>query len=47
MYHIDMKRSGTGSGVRSIAVDGIDQADKVIHLVDDEGDHQVVVELGV
>ena len=47
MYHIEMKKSGTGSGVRSIAVDGIDQADKGIHLVDDEGDHQVVVELGV
>jgi cellobiose phosphorylase len=46
MYHIEMKKSGTGSGVRSIAVDGIDQADKGIHLVDDEGDHQVVVELG-
>jgi cellobiose phosphorylase len=47
MYHIEMKKSGTGSGVRSIAVDGIDQADKGIHLVDDEEDHQVVVELGV
>ena len=35
------------SGVKSIVVDGIDQADKTIHLADDRGDHQVVVELGV
>jgi cellobiose phosphorylase len=47
MYHIEMKKSETGSGVRSLAVDGVDQDDMSIHLVDDEEDHQVVVELGV
>ena len=47
IYHIVVQNSGTGSGVRSVVVDGIDQADKNIHLVDDRGDHQVVVELGV
>jgi cellobiose phosphorylase len=46
-YHIEVKNSGTGSGVRSIVVDRIDQDDKSIHLVDDSKDHQVVVELGV
>ena len=45
-YHIEVKNPGTGQGVRSIVVDGIDQGDKRIHLVDDEGNHQVVIELG-
>jgi cellobiose phosphorylase len=45
-YHIVVQNSGTGSGVKSIVVDGIDQADKTIQLADDRGDHQVVVELG-
>jgi cellobiose phosphorylase len=45
-YHIVVQNSGTGSGIRSIVVDGTIQADKTIHLVDDSGDHQVVVELG-
>ncbi len=45
-YHIVVQNSGTGSGVRSVVVDGIDQDDKNIHLVDDREDHQVVVELG-
>jgi cellobiose phosphorylase len=47
IYHIVVQNSGTGSGVRSVVVDGIDQADKNIHLADDRGDHQVVVQLGV
>jgi cellobiose phosphorylase len=46
-YHIEVNNPGTGSGVRSIVVDGINQDDTSIHLRDDEGDHQVVVELGV
>ena len=46
-YHIEVKNPGTGSGVRSITVDGMDQEDTSIHLQDDEGDHQVVVELGM
>jgi len=46
MYHIEVKNSGTGSGVRSVVVDGIFQDDTCIHLVDDLQDHQVVVELG-
>jgi cellobiose phosphorylase len=47
IYHIVVQNSGTESGVKSIVVDGIDQADKTIHLADDRGDHQVVVDLGV
>ncbi|MFH0966778.1 MAG: cyclic beta 1-2 glucan synthetase, partial [Methanobacteriota archaeon] len=45
VYHIILKNSGTGSGVRSVVVDGRDQADKTVHLVDDQRDHQVVIEL--
>jgi len=46
-YHIEVKNSGAGSGVRSVVVDGIDQADKSIHLEDDREDPRVVVELRV
>lgn len=46
IYHIVVLNSGTGPGVRSVMVDGIDQADKNIHLADDREEHQVVVELG-
>ena len=51
-YHIVVQNSnppksgGTGSSVRSIVVDGIDQAEKNIHLVDDLEVHQVIVDLG-
>ena len=45
-YHIVVHNSGLGSHVRSVVVDGIDQEDKNIHLVNDQGEHQVVVELG-
>lgn len=47
LYHIEVQNSATGSGVRSVVVDGIDQADRNIHLVDDREDHHVVVILGV
>ena len=47
LYHIKVQNSATGSGVRSVVVDGIDQADRNIHLVDDREDHHVVVILGV
>ena len=46
MYHIDLQNSGGGSEVISVMVDGMDQADKTVHLVDDQGGHQVIVELG-
>jgi len=51
-YHVLVQNSrplgfcGTGSRVRSVTVDGIDQADKSIHLADDRGEHQVEVDLG-
>jgi cyclic beta-1,2-glucan synthetase len=51
-YHIVVQNSRSpgsgdaGSSVRSIVVDGIDQAEKNIHLVDDLEVHEVVVTLG-
>jgi len=47
IYHIMVQNSATGSDVKSVVIDGIDQADRNIHLVDDQGDHHVVVVLGV
>ncbi|HWQ67229.1 MAG TPA: glucoamylase family protein [Methanospirillum sp.] len=46
IYHIEIQNSGTGSGVRSIEADGIDQVDKMIHLLDDLLEHRVLVTLG-
>ncbi len=52
IYHILVQNSrplgfcGTGSRVRSVVVDGINQLDKNIHLADDGKGHQVVVDLG-
>ncbi len=45
-YHISIIKRGPGSAVRSMSVDGCIQPDRTVHLVDDEGEHQVVVELG-
>jgi len=45
MYHIGVHNAGTG--IKSVVVDGIVQADNTVHLVDDEGEHRVMVELGV
>jgi cellobiose phosphorylase len=47
MYHIVVRNSGRGPDIRSVVVDGIDQAGKSIHLADDRKVHRVVVELGV
>lgn len=46
IYHITVQSSGGGTGVRSVMVNGIDQQDMAIHLVDDKGEHQVIVKLG-
>ena len=46
MYHIIVKNSGTGFGVRNISIDEMFQAERKVHLIDDQQDHTVVVELG-
>lgn len=46
MYQIVLNHAGSGSGVKSVHVDGIFQENMTVHLVDDRVDHYVVVELG-
>jgi cellobiose phosphorylase len=45
-YHIAVKNASSGSSIQRITVDGAEQADKAIHLVDDRVDHHVEVEVG-
>lgn len=45
-YHISVIKPGPGSAVLSVSVEGKIQSDKTVHLVDDGGDRQVVIELG-
>ncbi len=46
MYHISVIKTGSGSAVKSVSAEGLIQLDKTVPLVDDEGEHQIVVELG-
>jgi len=45
-YHISVIKAGPGSTVRSVSVEGNILSDNVVHLVDDGGERQVVVEIG-
>lgn len=45
-YHFNVIRSGTGKAVISMKLDGIEQADKSVHLIDDRKDHSVEVAIG-
>ena len=46
-YHIRVVKTGDGSTqVRRVLLDGAEQPDKSIHLVDDGQEHPVVVEVG-
>ncbi len=44
-YHITIKNNGNGEVTR-VTLDGIEQLDKAIHLVDDRRDHSAEVEIG-
>ena len=50
LYHIAITQTPTGkdeqSALSSVRVDGVEQADKVIHLVDDRAEHRVEVSVG-
>ena len=47
LYHIHVTVAGPATwNVRSLSVDGADQADRKIHLADDGRDHDVRVEVG-
>ena len=46
-YHVEIRRTAPAAGtVRRVAVDGADQPDRAIHLVDDGRERQCLVELG-
>ena len=44
-YHIAIRNGGTGMAVERLAVDGIDQPEKTVLLVDDRNHHHVEVQL--
>jgi cellobiose phosphorylase len=46
LYHIAVHNSGSGSGLKSIAVDGIVQKDAMFHMIDDQNEHKVIVVIG-
>jgi cellobiose phosphorylase len=45
-YHITLSIDDGGSTVRRIVVDGNEQPEKSVHLIDNRTDHHVVVEVG-
>jgi len=45
-YHITLRIEGGGSFVRRVVVDGNEQTEKSVHLIDDRMDHQAEVEIG-
>ena len=46
VYHINVACSADGNTIQSLLVDGIEQADHVVCLVDDNVSHQVEIRLG-
>ncbi len=46
MYHVTFLRKGGSAGVTRVVVDGIEQAENAISLVDDRREHKVDVEVG-
>ncbi len=45
-YHIQVERTGEGSMVSRVMVDGIEQKDGAVHLNDDRKEHNVEIKLG-
>ena len=45
-YHITVKCTGPGTTIQSLLVDGIEQAEHFVRLVDDRSNHQVEIGLG-
>jgi len=45
-YHITINCNGPSDTIQSLSVDGVEQADQVVRLVDDRAHHQVKIELG-
>jgi cyclic beta-1,2-glucan synthetase len=45
-YHITVNCNGGGNTIQSLSLDGVEQAEKVVHLFDDKLNHEVVIALG-
>ena len=45
VYHIEVRQSREGTGAASVSVDGVEQLDGTIPLVNDQRDHAVVVRI--
>ena len=45
-YHIRVERTGVGSRVARVMVDGLEQKDGAVHLNDDRKEHNVEIKLG-
>lgn len=45
VYHIQLQRSSNAGAAMSVSVDGVEQKDGSIHLVDDQREHWVKIEL--
>jgi cellobiose phosphorylase len=45
VYHISVVQPQTGNDEMSVTVDGVEQHDKVVHLVDDHREHSVEVRI--
>ncbi|MEQ1828032.1 MAG: glucoamylase family protein [Pirellula sp.] len=45
-YHITVNRRGLGNSIKTLSIDGVDQTEHVVCLVDDRSNHQVVIDLG-
>jgi cellobiose phosphorylase len=45
-YHITIRNGGSGLAVKRVVVDGGEQAEMSVSLVDDRSDHNVEVEVG-
>ena len=46
IYHITVECNSGGRTIHSLSVDGVEQSDQVVHLVNDNIDHQVEIRLG-
>ena len=46
VYHITIRNGGSGLAVKRVVVDGGEQAEMSVSLVDDRSDHNVEVEVG-
>jgi len=45
-YHITINNGGSGFTVNRVVVDGNEQGEKFVPLIDDRNDHQVEVDVG-